>query len=174
MESTLMIIDILKALLYAGLPIALVSYFLVIIARKETQTNTKNAKQLKQELQQTEFTEQGFWKAFLYKKWMKFGGGFYGVVTFLTYLHIELFEVIDFIQSFFGTDSILSKIGLMLFVEFFVDSIINFVYAFLWPFYWSKYLPIGSFWVWLGVAILAHIIATQIAMHKSLGLDNEK
>jgi hypothetical protein len=169
-----MITDLLKAILYAGIPIALLSYFLVIIARKETQTQTKNAKQLKGELQKIEFTEQGFWKAFLYKKWMKFGGGFYGVVTFLTYLHIELYEVIDFFQSFFGTDSILSKLGLMLFVEFFIDSIINFVYAFLWPFYWTKYLPIGSFWVWLGVALFAHIIATQLAMYKSLETKNNK
>jgi len=168
-----MIIDIIKAIFYAGLPIALASYFLVIIARKETNTKTKNAKQLKQQLQQTEFSEQGFWKAFLYKKWMKFGGGFYGIVTFLTYLHIEIIEVIDFFQSFFGTESILSKLGLMLFVEFFVDSIINFVYAFLWPFYWTKYLPIGSIWVWLGIALLAHIVATQLAMHKVIEDKNE-
>ena len=164
-----MIIDIIKAVCFAGLPIALASYFLVIIARKETKTKTKNAKQLKQQLQQTELSEQGFWKAFLYKKWMKFGGGFYGIVTFFTYLHIEIIEVIDFFQSFFGTDSILSKLGLMIFVEFFVDSIINFVYAFLWPFYWNKYLPIGSIWVWLGTALLAYIVATQLAMHKSIG-----
>jgi hypothetical protein len=163
-----MIIEILKACLFAGLPIALASYFLVIIARKETKADTKNSKLLKQEFKKTEIIEQGFWKAFLYKKWMKFGGGFYGVVTFLTYLHIEFYEVIDFFQSFFGTESLLSKIGLMLFVEFFVDSIVNFIYAFLWPFYWTKYLPIGSFWVWLGVAVFAHIAATQLAMYKSI------
>lgn len=169
-----MIIDALKALLFAGLPIGLASYFLVILARKETQTETKNSKQLKQQLKQTEISERGFWKMFLYKKWMKFGGGFYGVVTFLTYLHIEVYEVIEFFQSFIAADSVLSKIVLMIFVEFFVDSIINFFYAFLWPFYWTKYLPIGSFWLWLGVAILLNIIATQLAMYKNISLDKEK
>ena len=163
-----MINDVLKSILFAGLPVGLISYFLVLVARKETGATAKNTKLLKQEFKNTEIKQQKFWKAFLYKKWMKFGGGFYGVLTFITYLHIEIYEVIDFVQSFIGTESLIIKSVLVLFVEFFVDSIINFLYAFLWPVYWFKYLPIGSYLVWICVVFICYIAGTRLAISRNL------
>ena len=36
------------------------------------------------------------------KKWAKFGGGFYGIVAFFTYIVIEVFEIITMISNFGG------------------------------------------------------------------------
>ena len=38
----------------------------------------------------------------LQKKWAKFGGGFYGIVAFFTYIVVEMLEIITMISNFGG------------------------------------------------------------------------
>ena len=57
----------------------------------EDDLNTSIKERSKQQKQSDE-TE-----SFMLSKWMQFGGGFYGIVTFATYIYIELSEVIQFL-----------------------------------------------------------------------------
>ena len=102
----------------------------------------------------------------LHKKWLHFGGGFYGVLVFITYIHIEFYQLIDFIKSFTSIQDFIDSIGLSMLINFFIEAIMNLVSAFLWFVYWYKYLPIGSFWVWLVVVFVAHSGATKYALSK--------
>ncbi len=166
-----MVLDVFRAILFAGLPIALASYYLVRLTSKTTQLESTNATQLKKELKTIAFAdnkEGGFVQKMLHKKFLKFGGGFYGIMTLLTYLHIELYQIIEFINNFDGFSGFIQSIGFSMVLNFFLEAIMNMVAAFLWPFYWFKFMPIGSFWVWLIVAVLAHTFATRYALSKRL------
>jgi hypothetical protein len=165
-----MLLEIIKALLLAGVPIALFSYYLVIITNTNQVLKARNSKELKKELKTRTFVkgnEENFIKQILQKKFLKFGGGFYGILTLMTYLHIEIYQVLDFMRSFTGFQDFIDSLGWHMIINFFLEAIMNMIAAFLWPIYWVKYLPIGSFWVWLIVAIVAHSMATKYALSKN-------
>lgn len=165
-----MLLEILKAIFLAGLPIAVISYYLVLLTSKNTTLVSKNSKQLKQELKTVTIEnneEDHFVKKAVQKKFLKFGGGFYGVLTFITYIHIEIMQIIDFIRSFSGFQNFIDSIGFSMIINFFLEAIMNLIQAFMWPMYWYKYLPIGSFWIWIIAALFAHTAATKYALKKS-------
>jgi len=164
-----MLWDIIKAILIAGAPIAVISYYLVIFTSKKVTLKSKNASQLKKELKNINLDEnkQGHViHNMLHKKHLKFGGGFYGVLALITYIHVELYQVIGFVNNFSSVQNFIQSIGFSMLINFFIEAIMNFITALMWPVYWYKFLPIGSFWVWVIVAILAHAMATRYALAK--------
>ncbi|MBL4659611.1 MAG: hypothetical protein JKY19_04590 [Alcanivoracaceae bacterium] len=165
-----MLLDIIKAILIAGVPIAVISYYLVIFTSRKVTLKSKNASQLKKELKNINLDENKQAHVvhnILHKKYLKFGGGFYGILAFITYIHVELYQVIDFINNFSSVQNFIQSIGFWMLINFFIEAIMNFITALMWPIYWYKFLPIGSFWVWVIVAILAHTVATRYALTKN-------
>ena len=165
-----MLLEIIKAIFLAGLPIAVISYYLILLTSTKTKLVSKNSKELKQELKTVTIEnheDDHFVKKAVQQKFLKFGGGFYGVLAFITYIHIEIMQIIDFIRSFSGFQNFLDSIGFSMIINFFIEAIMNLVQAFIWPIYWYKYLPINSFWVWIIVALFAHTAATKYALNKS-------
>lgn len=166
-----MIFDIIKAIIIAGLPIALFSYYLIILTRTKTQLKSTNATQLKKELKTLELKknpDENFMHSLLQKKFLKFGGGFYGILTLITYIHIEIYQLIQFVNNFSGFNALFEAGILRLVIAFIIDAVMNLMSAFMWPFYWSDYLPIDSGLTWLVIAILAHTIATRYALSKDV------
>lgn len=166
-----MLFELIKAIVLAGLPIAAFSYYLIMLTRKKTVLQSTNASQLKKELKSIEHNkepEETFWESALQKKFLKFGGGFYGVVTLITYIHIEGYQIIQFIVGVFGEGSAFSGGLVSLIIAFFIELFMNLITAFMWPVYWSKFLPIDLFWIWLVVAIISHTVATKHALSKVL------
>jgi len=162
-------LDLFKAVFFAGLPVAVISYYLIILTSKKATLKSKNARELKKELKSLEYKEHpkdNFVQSMVHKKFLKFGGGFYGVLAFITYIHIEIMQIINFIRGFSGFQNFLDGIGFSMLLGFIIEAIMNLVQAFMWPVYWYKYLPIGSFWVWILVAIFAHTVATRRALSK--------
>ena len=95
----------------------------------------------------------------LHSKWMQFGGGFYGVVAFFTYLLIELAEVRDFLANFAD----LFRGGLInMVVHFFIESIRNFVAAIAWPAYWLRRIS-GDPWMWILGAYGGYWLGSKLA-----------
>lgn len=166
-----MVFELIKAIVLAGLPIAAFSYYLIMLTRKKTLLKSTNVRQLQKELKTLEHSkepEQTFWESALQRKFLTFGGGFYGIVTLITYLHIELYQIAGFIGGIFEGKSIFSDGIVSLIIAFFIDLVKNLITAFIWPTYWFEYLPIGIFWIWLIVAILAHSMATKYALAKKV------
>lgn len=81
----------------------------------------------------------------LHSKWMEFGGGFYGVVAFFTYVLVELGEIRDFFLNF--SDLFRGELVSMI-VQFFVESVKNFVVAIAWPAYWLGRIQ-SEQWLWI-------------------------
>lgn len=163
-----MLIEIFKAIMYAGFPIAIISYYLIIFTSQKTHLVATNASQYKKEIKtiESDDDETGFFEKLLRKKLIKFGGGFYGIMTLITYIHVEVYQFIDFIKNFESFSAFIDKIGFSMILNFFIEAIMNLITALLWPLYWFKYMPIGSFLVWIIVAIVSHTLATRYALSK--------
>jgi len=104
----------------------------------------------------------------VHDKWMKFGGGFYGVVAFYTYLVIETREIVDFIARLGGFWAMLDRISIGLVFELVVNAVVNFVAAIVWPLYWIRELPGRTPWLlflaayagyWLGAWLAQRLAA---------------
>lgn len=73
----------------------------------------------------------------VHEKWFTFGGGFYGLVAFYTWLLIEWADVADFLGGL-GRIVVRVDIGglISLLINLLIESIMNFVAAIAWPVYW--------------------------------------
>ena len=108
------------------------------------------------------------------EKWMQFGGGFYGLVAFYTYVLIEWDEIADFISNFGGFWQMIRNISVGALIDLFIDSIMNFVAAITWPIYWLARTAGEWIWVWLVAAYAGYWIGTRLAQHavaKEWGVD---
>jgi len=99
----------------------------------------------------------------LLSKWTKFGGGFYGIVGFFTYIVIETREIITMIVNFGGFIDFLKELDFGLVIEIFVSAIINFVSAIAWPWYWLNRIDTDQTWVWFVVAYLGYRVGLRAA-----------
>lgn len=95
----------------------------------------------------------------LHSKWMKFGGGFYGVVALFTYALVELGEIRDFLLNF--SDLFRASLVSMI-VQFFIESIKNFITAIAWPAYWLRRID-GDQWLWIVSAYAGYWLGTRAA-----------
>ncbi len=105
----------------------------------------------------------------LHKKWLKFGGGFYGVVAFYTYLVIEIQEIVDFVTAYSGFSGLLSNLGPSLLIRFFIESLKNFIAAFVWPATWLSTVPSKYIIIWLAAAWFGYQLGTQLALRQRGG-----
>jgi len=86
------------------------------------------------------------------RKWKKFGGGFYGIVGFFTYLVIEFFEIIGMIRNLGGFFEFIKQFGVDVIVQLLVSALTNFIAAVVWPLYWLRRIDTDQPWVWFVVA----------------------
>lgn len=100
-------------------------------------------------------------------KWLFFGGGFYGLMAFGTYLYIEVGEIATFLLSLidFTWVQFWSQLSIDLVIKFIINSVMNLVDAFVWFRYWPQVISMQNGWVWLIVAHVGYILAAQIAKH---------
>ncbi|AQA17073.1 hypothetical protein BST95_01430 [Halioglobus japonicus] len=95
-------------------------------------------------------------------KWFQFGGGFYGLVAFYTWLLLEWPDVKTFISSM--SELLFSfEAGAVFHVvlQLFIDSLINFGLAIAWPAYWLQdnrgpwellFVAYGGYWLGIRTA----------------------
>lgn len=102
----------------------------------------------------------------LHDKWMKFGGGFYGVVALWTYVVIELQEIYQFLMAFTGLSGIADLLSLDLLIGFLINSIVNFVLAITWFAYWPEVLNSERILLWLIVAYGGYLGGLQLARRR--------
>lgn len=82
----------------------------------------------------------------LLKKWLAFGGGYYGTIALVKLLLIEFAQVRELITNWPGLDSFVTGSGLgaliNLAVAIFVEQFHNFAQAISWPAYYVSHYPI--------------------------------
>jgi hypothetical protein len=98
---------------------------------------------------------------YLYKQWLFFGGGFYGLAVLWTLLVIEVGELIGFIINF-DLAALLADGVIALFVNLVLSQLGNVVTAVLWFGYW----PAGggqSVVIWVGIAYAGYLLGIHQA-----------
>lgn len=168
-----MIEALFTAALKAGIPVGLASYGLIWWALKNKHLESVvNMKELEQEVKrQTKDKEVKKKAGRVHKKWLAFGGGFYGVVGLLTYLVVELGEIRDFFLQFEGISAFISGISINMVVGLIIDAVMNFVIAIAWPAYWLSEIRGGHAWVWFAVAYGGYWAGTRMALRQWAGQD---
>ena len=123
--------------------------------RKDLDAKLKNFKKTRKETKEKETN-------FALKKWMTFGGGFYGTAAFYTYFVIELKEVLAFIAKVFDPANWHFSITLDLIINFFINSLMNFVSAIMWFQYWGSDGP-NVIWVNFIMAYVGYMLGSKLA-----------
>lgn len=101
---------------------------------------------------------------FIQKKWAKFGGGFYGVVAFYTYLVVEITELINMVINIGGFWAFIQHLDIGVLVSMLVNAIMNFVSAMIWPVYWSNKMHASRVWLWVLVAYAGYWLGLKAAL----------
>ncbi|MBT8049463.1 MAG: hypothetical protein HKN57_14870 [Xanthomonadales bacterium] len=164
-----MISEFFIALVKAGLPVGLASYGLVWWAlRNDYLSPAGTIKSFEQEAKKRRKDKNRKKEGdTLHRKWLAFGGGFYGVVGLLTYALVELREIRDFVAQLGGFMELIRNISFDLFVELFIDALQNFIVAIAWPAFWLGEIRSNHIWIWFLVAYGAYWAGTQLALRQS-------
>lgn len=164
--------DFFEAIFKAALPLGIVSYFLFHWSLTSGRLgDITGRKAFKSELKRMKREAKAAKKAGqkhasdnpLHNKWLKFGGGFYGVVALWTFVVIEMQEIYSFFMDFTGLSGIVEKLGLGMVIDFFVNSLVNFIRAIAWPAYWPDVLRGNNPLLWLIVGYAGYWAGMRIA-----------
>jgi len=168
-----MIGELIVAVFKAGLPVAIASYALVWWAlKKDHFGSVVSLKELNGEAKRLAKDKESKIKADpVHKKWLAFGGGFYGVVGLLTYAVVELGEIRDFFRQFESLSALVSSISLDLFIGLMIDAMKNFVVAISWPVYWMSDIRSDHIWIWFAVAYGGYWAGARFALHQAKSQD---
>ena len=156
-----MLNEIIYALIFATLPIFIFTYGIL------WWINYRNIKQGKSPLLDDEFELEGLnempkdKESAIQKKWMTFGGGFYGMVGLLTYMVSEYREIKDMVVNFQGFENGIISTLIELLIDFLIQSFTNIVDAVTWPWFWMKELNGASFWILFVAAYLGYYVAVE-------------
>lgn len=101
----------------------------------------------------------------VHDKWLKFGGGFYGIVALYTYGLIEWREISDFISNRGGIVEFFSDISINLLINIFINGLVNFIAAISWPVYWIAEFGAERIWIWGGIAYAGYWLGMRAAQH---------
>ena len=168
------LIEIFWALLMVGLPVSIFTTVLVYwtlqrgqfeesldmkgLGQKLKAMSKANKKKDKQDPEESTENVHP-----LQKKWAKFGGGFYGIVAFFTYIVVEVREVFDMIMEFGGLFDFLKQLNFGVIIEFFVEALTNFITAMIWPVYWMQRIDTNQTWIWFVMAYAGYWSGLKVA-----------
>ena len=163
-----MLYELVEALTKAGLPVALLSFVLMYwsLHRGHLQ-ETGSMKALQAELKQLGKNKKDRAKTSdpLHNKWMKFGGGFYGVVAMLTLIVVEWSDIKQFGLN--GFQEALDDFGIGLVISLLVESFTNFIVAISWPVYWMDEIESDRIWLWILAAYAGYSGGTHLARYQA-------
>ena len=153
------LVEVFWALLMVGVPIGVFTLALVWWAlqrghfqesldtralEREMKAMRENHKNINKEDQVSQHPVQ--------RKWAKFGGGFYGIVAFFTYIVVEVTDFTSMIANFGGFIDFLKQLNINVIISIFIEALTNFITAVIWPVYWMDRIETDQTWIWFVVA----------------------
>jgi hypothetical protein len=108
------------------------------------------------------------------KKWMTFGGNFYGIVALYTYILVEVADLAKFFRAFSSISDFIARIDLKMILGVLMEALMNFVTAITWPVYWLKAIDgKNAPYIWFAVAYLGYLAGMKVAMYYRLYKKNQ-
>ena len=168
------LIEVFWAMLMVGAPIAVFTLALVYWALlRGSFSESLDTKALQREIKAMSKKNKGKNKEALkenavevhplQKKWAKFGGGFYGIVAFFTYIVVEVLEIINMVKGFGGFFDFLKQLDFSVIIHIFVEALTNFISAMIWPVYWMQRIDTEYTWIWFVVAYAGYWVGLKLA-----------
>ncbi len=158
------IIELLKAMIMAGIPIAIISFALIYLAIQRSYISAEeDFNSLKKKKKQAKKDKEDFKINPVHQKWLYFGGGYYGLMAFTTYIHVEVLEIIDFFSAYTTFSHFVDQITFAAFIGLIVDSFLNLIPAFTWFLYWPKVIAMDQGWYWLLMSYLGYQLGNYVA-----------
>lgn len=154
--------DIIKAIFIGGLPVALAAFGLVYWSIKKGYMSVDDSlnilKETKKESKQQDSTVK---LNPIHKKWLLFGGGYYGTMAFITYIHLEILEIKDFFAGYTSFSNLVDHVSFGAVIQLIIESFLNLIPAFVWFSYWPKIFTIQNGWYWLIASYLGYQIGSS-------------
>ncbi|MGA9421579.1 MAG: hypothetical protein WBW61_04400 [Rhodanobacteraceae bacterium] len=166
-----MLLDVLRITFALGLPVAALSWLLFyrLYSRGELARDADHKairSSLKQVKQATK--ESGAHAdSLLHAKWMKFGGGFYGVAALWTLIVIEGGGVLSTIAHPSSIEQMFHGGPIEFIVNLLVNQFTTFLQAILWITWWpgEEHGQVG--WMALVVAYVGYLAGLNLARHET-------
>jgi hypothetical protein len=164
------LIEVIWALVLVGVPIALFTLAIVWWALQrgffketlDTRALEREIKSLSRKNKKNK-TEASANQHPVQKEWAKFGGGFYGIVAFFTYLVVEVTEIATTIMDFGGFRDFLKNLNFSLIINILIEGLTNFITAMIWPLYWMKRIDTDQTWIWFAMAYMGYWAGLKLA-----------
>ena len=157
-------IEILKAIVIAGLPVGLFGFGLVLWSIKKNYLSSEDdLSVLKEKKKQSDDKESNFKLNPIHQKWLFFGGGYYGTMAFITYIHIEVIEVAEFLANYTSFANLVDQITFGAVISLVIESFLNIIPAFVWFSYWPDVFDIANGWYWLIASYLGFELGSYLA-----------
>jgi len=162
-----LIFEVIKAFVISGIPVGVFSFLMFYFAYKKSYLSTdieiKHAFKNKNDAHSTLSKKHKKSLLFLHSKWATFGGGFYGLIALITFVVIELTQIINFWLGVRSLNDIFDLFSISALIGMFVDSILNMVKSVLWFTYWPSQLSADNFILWILVAYVSYRIGAKYA-----------
>ena len=168
------LVELFRASFLVGVPIAVFTFLLVRWALRGGHfKQLVDTRALKREIKAMSRTDKKKTKAArkeersklhpVQRKWAKFGGGFYGIVAFFTYIVIEAMDIFTTIASLGGFIDFLRHLSFDLIIRMLVEALTNFISAMVWPVYWMGRIETQQVWVWFLMAYAGYWAGLKLA-----------
>ena len=163
-----MITELFTALFMAGLPVAVTAWFLAWWAlRNGYLDSVEGVGDVEREIKRLAKDKERRKQADpVHRKWLALGGGFYGVVAFLTWLVIEGRDLLGFVRSFAGFGAFLDALSINMLVGLVIEAVTNTILALAWPVYWMQGFRGTYLWLWFFAAYAGYWTGTQLAVRR--------
>lgn len=103
---------------------------------------------------------------FMHNKVMFFGSGFYGTMALLTYLIVEIDEVLSFFGKIIDFTNWSISFSFQFIIDLIINSIMNIVAAFIWFRTLPDYVDVSNGWVWIVAAYLGYLGGLRFTQEK--------
>jgi hypothetical protein len=167
------LLDILQAVIFVGIPVGVFSFLMIYFSYQKgylsTDIELKDAFKKKNNNAQSSLSRKHKKDLlFLHSKWVTFGGGFYGLIALLTFIVIELTQVVNFLFSITGWHDITALFSFDTLIAMIIDSIKNMIQAAIWFSYWPGKFNTENFIVWILIAYISYRFAAKYAMRYTI------
>jgi len=156
--------EILRVVFMAALPIGAIAFIMMFYTLKKGYIGLNgNVDDLKKRQKQAEKDKVDFEVGPIHRKWLFFGGGYYGLMALATYAHVEFIEIYEFFRAFSTIAAFIDQVTLGAVIRLVIDSFLNLFPAFTWFLYWPKIIVMNNGWYWLGASYAGYHLGIYLA-----------
>lgn len=157
-------LEVLRIIFMAALPISAIAFIMMFYTLKNGYVDLNgNVDDLKKRKKQAEKDKVDFNVNPIHRKWLFFGGGYYGLMALATYAHVEFIEVYEFFSAFSTFAAFIDQVTLGALIRLVIESFLNLFPAFTWFLYWPKIITMNNGWYWLGASYAGYHLGIYLA-----------